>query len=112
MERWEIKHRTFVVERYVATKSVTQTQRDFRKQFGFKEAPFRNTILHYFESFKNYETVADKKYSHRVRPIRTDENINRVRDSLQNSPRKSMRRLSQQLVFWFHLLNCLNLIGK
>ena len=55
MERWEIKHRTFVVERYVATKPVTQTQRDFRKQFGFKEAPFRNTILHYFESFKIME---------------------------------------------------------
>ena len=55
MERWEIKHRTFVVESNLATKSVTQTQRDFRKQFGFKEAPSRKTILHYFESFKIME---------------------------------------------------------
>jgi hypothetical protein len=97
MERWQLQHRTFIVEQFFITNSVTQTQRNFRRRFLCKAVPSRNTILHYVQAFREQGSVGDKPRLGPCLKVRTDEKILIVRDALNKSPNKSLRRLSQQV---------------
>ena len=60
MERWEIHHRSAILELYLASKSVTQAQRDFHRKFHLMYAPSRKSILRYAEAFREHGTVVDR----------------------------------------------------
>ena len=99
MKPWSEDAKTKIVQLYFETKSVVSTQRKFRKHFKVKKAPSRNVILHIVAKFLAQGNVNNrfKGRSGRKRSRRTPENIARVRDALQQSPNKSMRRLGQEI---------------
>ena len=86
------------MEAYLATKSLIQTQRQFRRDFPGRNAPTRVTILRLLDKFRETGSVQNKNKGHSGRPrsARTDPNIDNVREHLARSPRKSTRRLSQE----------------
>ena len=88
-----------LVQFYFETKSVTLTQRKFRKHSKARKAPSRNATLHIVNKFPTQGTVRNnfKGHSGRRRSQRTSVNVARVRDALQRSPHKSMRRLGQEV---------------
>ena len=87
-----------IVEAYFATKSLIQTQRQFRRDFPARNAPTRVTILHLLNKFRETGSIQDKNKGHsgQLRSARTDPNIDNVREHLAMSPRKSARHLSQE----------------
>jgi hypothetical protein len=97
MERWSLQHRVFSVEQFLATGSVVQTQRNFRRYFHTTTAPSKDAIRRYVQSFRERGSVVDKPHINRMRTVRTPANILSVRDAMSQSPNKSLRRLSQQV---------------
>ena len=96
--RYSVQEMIKIVEAYLATKSLIQTQRQFRRDFPGRNAPTRVTILRLLDKFRETGSVQDKNKGHSGRPrsARTDPNIDNVREHLARSPRKSTRRLSQE----------------
>lgn len=98
---WNVEHRTFALRRFfVNNESVTQTQRDFRTHFNIpvrRPVPDRNTILRWFENFNTTGSVMKKKPPGPVNTARTPENIERVRTSAIQSPKRSVRKRAASL---------------
>lgn len=99
MKPWSEDAKIKLVQFYFETKSVTLTQRKFRKHFKTQKAPSRNVILQIVNKFLARGNVSNnfKGHSGRKRSQRTTVNVARVRAALQRSPNKSMRRLSQEI---------------
>jgi hypothetical protein len=95
MERWSLQHRVFAVEQFLSSRSIVQTQRNFKRHFQTRKSPSRNAILRYVQAFHKRGSVADKP--HAVRTVRTSETVLRIQEALTQSPGKSLRRLSQQV---------------
>ena len=87
------------MEAYFELKSVTQTQRRFVIDFPGRNPPSRLTIRRLVLKFREtgYVTNANKGHSGRPRSARTAINTEIVRQRLEESPRKSTRRLSQEI---------------
>ena len=87
-----------IFEAYFATKSIIQTQRQFRRDFPGRNAPIIVTILRLLNKFRETGSVQDKTKGHSGRPrsSRNDFNLDTVREHLAMSPRKSTRHLSQE----------------
>ncbi len=99
MTYWSKQHRSFAVERYFCVgESVIQVQRDFRKHFNIQPRypiPSRSSILRWVKNFRETSTASNKKRTGRKKSSRTPENIEKVRNSLQTSPRRSLRKRAQ-----------------
>lgn len=91
MNRWDIQHRIACVEWFIETKSVTITQRNFRREFRLRNAPCRNTILSWYTTFRTVGSLKDKSPPGPRRTVSTPENRERVRLSAIRSPKKSAR---------------------
>ncbi|KDR23787.1 hypothetical protein L798_11362 [Zootermopsis nevadensis] len=61
--RLTLEQRTKLVLLYAETKSVIVTQRRFRKHFGTRWAPAKNTIYRLFQLFENNGTVLEPKHT-------------------------------------------------
>jgi transposase-like protein len=97
MERWSTQQRAAIVELYFASNySVSTAQRKFRARFGGRACP-RKSILRYAESQRNRGRAIDAKRPGRRRAVRNEETVERVRAAITNSPKKSARRLSQEI---------------
>ena len=75
--------------------SVTATQREFRTRFGLyatDAVPDRKTILRWVSNMTASGSALSSKPSGRPRNVRTPENMQRVRASVQQSPRRSARK--------------------
>ena len=96
MELWSLEHRTKIVELYFKTGSIVLAQRAFKRELHRRDAPSKMSILRYVYQFRTEGSVAPK---HRIRSptVRTIETIAAVSEAIQRSPRKSVRRLSQQI---------------
>ena len=96
--RYLVQEGIKIVEAYFTTKSLIQTQRQFRKDFPGRNAPIRVTILRLLNKCKETRSIQDKNKGHNGwrRSARTDPNIDNTREHLAMSPRKSTRRLSQE----------------
>ena len=101
---WIIQQKTFSVEQYFATKSYQSVQIQFRKRFHCRNFPSKSTIVRWVTKFREHGTVVDLSfkvtggtYSGRKKSARTEENIAAVRNSVGRSPKKSVRRRSQEL---------------
>ena len=79
--RYSLQERIKIVEAYFATKSLIQTQRQFRRDFPGRNAPPRVTILRLLNKFREAGSVQDmnKGHSGRPRSARTDPNIDNER---------------------------------
>ena len=93
--RYTTQQRIKIIEGYFATKSVLLTQRQCRRDFGRNNVPVRRTIQHSVAKFRKTGSVADvhKGHSGRHRSAKIPENIQNLRKRLEESPRKSTRRL-------------------
>lgn len=98
---WILEHRTFVMRRYYANgESVTQTQRDFRRNFNVPPRgpiPDRNTILRWIENVNTTGSLLKRKPPGRERTVRTPENVERVRVATLQSPNRSLRKRASNM---------------
>ena len=88
--RYSVQERIKIMEAYLATKSLIQTQRQFRRDFPGRNAPTRATILRILNKFRETGSVQDKNQGHsgRTRSARTDPHIDNVRGHLAMSPKE------------------------
>jgi hypothetical protein len=96
MDQWTVQHRAFVIEAFFKnSESVTVTQRLFRNNFHIPRhgrVPCRNTIKQWVSNFRNTASALKVKPTGRPRSVRTPENVERVRESVLQSPKRSARR--------------------
>lgn len=102
--QWELKQRIHNVKFYYKTGSFKKTQDSFMRQFECEKAPSKSRIQNEVDFFEKYGTVenlsaaSENRPSHSGRPKkRTAELIESVRESLQQSPKRSVRKRSQPL---------------
>ena len=88
------EQRVFVVLNYTRTQSTTQVRNAFRERFPNRNPPAASTILENVRKYENSGTSLNlnKGNSGRRRTTRTAENIDAVRDLLQENPHMSARR--------------------
>ena len=93
------EHKTKLVHFYFETKSIIVTQRKFKAHFKVKTAPRRSTILGVVHKFLREGSVENlnKRFSGRKRSARTPEATAKAQDAIAKSPKKSCRRLAQEL---------------
>jgi hypothetical protein len=96
MERWYVEHRDFAVETYFRNNdSVVVTQQIFFRQLNIHQndsVPSRNIVLLWVRNFRETVSAAKRKPPGRAPPLRTPENIKRVRQAFVRSPRQSASR--------------------
>lgn len=101
MDLWSLEHRVFAFECFVTNgESVTVVQREFRRRFGIDRhghVPSRNTILKWVKHLRTKGSLLKTKPSGPPRVVRTQENVERVRLAMVQSPGRSARRLSAEL---------------
>ncbi|KAG5326261.1 MOS1T transposase, partial [Pseudoatta argentina] len=92
---WSREQRAFAVDRFFGNgRSVVATQHAFRARFEIpphRLVPGRNSILSWVNSFQECGSVA-KPRNGRQRNSRTPEAVERVRQSILRSPRRSARK--------------------
>jgi transposase len=88
MEPWTTEHRVFVFETFIETgSSVVLTQRKFRTHFNVGRhgaVPSRNTILKWVKNFRTTGSVRPGTARGGDRTVRTPENIERIRQAVEN----------------------------
>ena len=101
---WELGQRTHCVKFYYKTGSFKETQDNFLHQFECEKAPSKSRIQNWVDHFEKYGTVenlnatSENRPSHSGRPKkRTAKLVESVSESLQQSPRRSVRKPSQSL---------------
>ena len=98
MSNWSLDKLIFVTEKYFScNNSVVAAQRAFRLHYNVKSksaAPSRKTILRCVENVRKPGSVMTIKK--RTPTVRTPENIQVVRENIEASSSKSIRRLSQE----------------
>ena len=98
-KQFSVQERTKIVQPYLATKSVVLIQRQFRRKFPGRKIPHRNTIKSLIQKFRDTGSVANNNKTHSGARLtaRTPARVQDVRTRLEQSPRKSTRRLSQEV---------------
>uniref|UniRef100_A0AAF5DMY1 DUF4817 domain-containing protein n=1 Tax=Strongyloides stercoralis TaxID=6248 RepID=A0AAF5DMY1_STRER len=80
------EQRTKIVELYREHGcKISVTQREFKNFYNLEKPPNRSTVKNIVEKFNKYGNVADLPRSGRPKTARTDDNIERVRESKAKS---------------------------
>jgi len=82
------------VREFIKTESATAVQRAFRLRFNI-QPPTRKSICRWNHQFEQIGCLCKGKSS--GRPRVSEENVRRIQDSFERSPRKSTRRASREL---------------
>ena len=82
---------------YLETKSFKSVQAKYRRKFDFNKIPQKSQIYRWVTKFEAKGTVnkLSKKITTRTGPkikVRTEQNLNAVRESVERSQKKSIRR--------------------
>src|SRR5215469_4723796 len=100
MESWTGTQRAFAVKSfYKNNDKYVATQRGFRKKFGIhrnSKVPSAHAIKTWINNFEETGSTVKKKGGS-VRTVRTPQNIDAVRASLEQSPRRSAVPHSKKL---------------
>uniref|UniRef100_UPI00358E2D47 uncharacterized protein n=1 Tax=Myxine glutinosa TaxID=7769 RepID=UPI00358E2D47 len=93
---WSGAHHVFAVEAFFTNnRSVIAVQRAFRRRFSIPQnqsVPDRKTILQWVENFRATGSALKRKSPGRPRSARMPENIEALRRSVVQSPRRSARK--------------------
>ena len=92
MKRWTVKERICAVEWFVRTGSITETQRAFRRVLNCRDSPSKDAIHRWVRLWREEGSVKNKSPPGRPRSVRTEQNVARVRESVQRSPRRSAKK--------------------
>ncbi|KAJ4445979.1 hypothetical protein ANN_12665 [Periplaneta americana] len=93
--QYTLNQRLFLVKQYWITNSITVTQRAYQREFGVRNPPKRNTILGLVNKLETTGSLLTEKGKHRSSRLPTVVVVD-VRARLEQSPKKSLRRLSQE----------------
>lgn len=101
---WTDEQKAVVVEWYFELKSIVAVRARFRQRYRCRDSPRHKCIYAWVKKFRAHGTISNlnakgNRATHSGRPktVRTPANIAAVRDSVVRSPRKSIRRRSQEL---------------
>ena len=100
---WSIEEKTFCVTLYLGMKSLKTVQARYHRRFNFNNFPHKFQITRWVKKFRDTGTLikstkkGQKSTSGRKLTARSPENVDAVRDSVWRSPKKSLRRRSQEL---------------
>ncbi|PNF41805.1 hypothetical protein B7P43_G02603 [Cryptotermes secundus] len=97
-----MRERARCVQWLFETKSVTQTQRNYRTQFN-KQPPSDKAIRDWQRRFPETGSVHDRKTN--GRQVVSDECVERIRESFVRSPTKSTRRDSRELLLSLSMIH-------
>jgi transposase-like protein len=101
MEQWSPQHRAFIVEMFFKNgKSVIVTQRKFCLHFNVSchwRIQSWNTILLWVHDVHTMACATKKKHGGSERTVRSPENVEVVRNTVDQSPRRSAVRHAQGL---------------
>ena len=86
--------RFFCVREFIKTESATAVQRAFRLRFNI-QPPTRKSICRWNHQFEQIGCLC--KGTSSGRPRVSEENVRRIQESFEHSPRKSTRRASREL---------------
>jgi len=89
-----MQHKIFCVREFIKTQSATAVQRAFRLRFNI-QPPTRKSICRWNHQFEQISCLCKGKRS--GRPRVSEENVGRIQESFERSPRKSIRRASREL---------------
>lgn len=98
MDHLSTDQRTKVVQFYLETKSIILTQRKFKRHFSTRGVPTRKTILRTTEKFIAFGTVKNqnKNKTGPKRTVSTSATIKKLKDTVRQAPKTSVRRLALQ----------------
>ena len=92
---WSGEHRAFVVEQLVKIdESVVATQHSFRRHFSLNRhdpVPTGKTIRRWVSNFRQTSSALNRR-SGRPRTRTAEENVTAAADSIEQSPRRSLRK--------------------
>ena len=96
MQQWDVEHRVLAFKQFSFRNndSVVTVQRLFRRQFNVARngaIPDRNTILRWVESFRTTGSVMKRTSTGRPRTAPTPANVESLRKSVIERPRRSTR---------------------
>ena len=100
---WTKEEKIFCVTIYLATKSFKTVQAKFRRKFNFNNYPQKSQIYRWAHKFQatgslnNLNKKGETPRSGRKLTARSPDHVDAVRDSVGRSPKKSIRRRSQEL---------------
>lgn len=98
MDHYTLSERSKIVEFYIKNHfSIIKTQREFCRILKRRTAPARKTITGLYEKFTSTGDLGNKKHFQRIKPKRSDEIIERVRESIRENPSASIRARSSEL---------------
>jgi len=101
MEQWGPQYSAFVVETFFKNSElVFVTQRKFRLHFivaRHGRIPSRNTILLWVHNFRTMASAMKTKQGESARTVRTPENVEAMRNAVEQSSRRSAARHAQAL---------------
>jgi len=89
-----MQHNIFCIREFIKTESATDVQRAFRLHFNV-QPPMRKSICRWNHQFEQIGCVCKVKSS--GRPRVSEENVRRIQESFERSPRKSTRKASREL---------------
>jgi len=89
-----MQHKILCVREFIKTESATAVQRAFRLRFNI-QPPKRKSICRWNHQFEQIACLCKGKSS--GRPRVSEENVRRIQESFERSPRKSTRRASREL---------------
>ena len=95
MGRWGVRECVCAVELFIQTGSITETQREFRREQNQQEAPSPNAIRRWVRQWHEEGYVTCKKPPGWPSSVRTPDNIALVLVSVNRSPRRSARKHAQ-----------------
>ena len=94
MYRYNLEERVFIVRTYWKTESIKSFQQQFLEKFGGRHLPSKSSIWALSKKLETKGTLLDKHTG--SCPKMSEETIQSVKDRLLVSPKKSLRRLSQE----------------
>jgi transposase len=87
--------RVFILEHYFSSRSYEECQNAFRNSFPDSVVPNKSTIQRLVKRFRETVSIGEKRRSGRPSVLSND-SLEDIRTHLLQSPRKSLRKLSQQ----------------
>jgi len=90
-----MQHKIFCVREFIKTEPATAVHRAFRLRFNI-QPPTRKSICRWNHQFEQIGCLCKGKSS--GRPRVSEENVRRIQESFERSPRKSTRRASREIL--------------
>jgi hypothetical protein len=96
MVRYSLKQHVFMYVTHVKYGFARKCQRKFRRQFRYERVPSRQTVRNLVNKLRTTRLLIDKKQKHKRRVL-TEEKLDDIGARLEHTPRKSLKRLAQEV---------------